>query len=233
MDGNGRWAQRRLRPRILGHVKGAMVARQIITASVELGIPNLTLYAFSTENWKRPEAEVSFLMKLLERHLRKERETLVKQNIRFHVLGDVARLPESANREIHLTLDATSKNTGMNLTFALNYGGRQEILNATRSLAALVKNGELEPSEITEAVFESFLEASFLPDPDLIIRTSGEYRLSNFFTWQSAYSELYVSSTFWPDFKKADLLKALACYDSRERRFGAVNPLPENQHEQD
>ncbi len=225
MDGNGRWAQKRLRPRFFGHIRGAKAAREIISASARLGIQFLTLYAFSTENWRRPQAEVNFLMKLLERHLMRERAQLIKENIRFHVLGDISLLPDSAKLEIKKTLELTSHNTGMQLTFALNYGGRQEIVSAVKRLAEMAVRNEINPTAIDEDVFSSALDGSFQPDPDLIIRTSGETRLSNFLTWQSSYSEFYVTDVLWPDFKESDLVKALNNFSARERRFGAVAEL--------
>lgn len=223
MDGNGRWAEKRSRPRIYGHIKGAQVARNIITEATKSGIKFLTLYTFSTENWKRPAAEVGFLMRLLERHLKRERATLVKQNIRFHVLGDVSRLPAPVIDELKKTIVATEANTGLQLTFALNYGGRIEIVNAAKELARRVKNGELSVEEINESTFALALEGSYMPDPDLIIRTSGEMRLSNFLTWQSSYSELYITPTLWPDFTSDDFHKAILSFSRRDRRFGSIN----------
>lgn len=222
MDGNGRWAQKRLRPRFFGHIRGAKVARDIISSSARLGIQFLTLYAFSTENWRRPQAEVNFLMKLLERHLIRERAQLIRENIRFHVLGDISLLPEAVKLELRNTLELTSRNTGMQLTFALNYGGRQEIVGAVKRLAEMAKRNEIIPEAINESVFSSALDGAYQPDPDLIIRTSGESRLSNFLTWQSSYSEFYVTDVLWPDFKESDLIKALNNFSARERRFGAV-----------
>ncbi len=223
MDGNGRWAEKRKRPRIFGHIKGAIVAREIITHCVQKGISHLTLYAFSTENWKRPQAEVLFLMRLLERHLKKERAKLIAQNIRFHCLGDISKLPHSVLNEVEKTLVATEHNTGMQLVFALNYGGRQEIVAAARELAARVKAGEISVEDITEKSFAQSLEGSFLPDPDLIIRTSGEQRLSNFLTWQSSYSEFYMTPVLWPDFTPQNLDAALNEFGLRQRRFGNIS----------
>ena len=224
MDGNGRWAQKKGRPRVFGHIKGARVAREIITDCVKRKIQFLTLFAFSTENWKRPEAEVSFLMRLLERHLIRERSKLIRENIRFMVLGDVSRLPSAVNRELAKTTALTAGNTGMTLVVALNYGGRQEIVRAAQALAASVADGSLTPSEITEELFAKKLSGAFLPDPDLIIRTSGEFRLSNFLTWQSAYSELFITPTLWPDFTASNLTEALKSFESRDRRFGSLSP---------
>lgn len=220
MDGNGRWAQLRGRDRTFGHLKGARVAKNTIEACASLGIEQLTLYAFSSENWLRPHQEVSFLMMLLARHLRKERRTLMKNNIRFSVIGDLEKLPAPVMCEVRKTIEETRKNTGMSLTFALSYGSRQEITCAVRKLAEEVKAGLLQPADITEEMISSHLQSSFMPDPDLIIRTSGEYRLSNFLLWQAAYSELYITQTLWPDFSKDELMLAFRQFESRERRFG-------------
>ncbi len=220
MDGNGRWAELRRRDRTFGHLKGARVAKNIIETCVRMGIEQLTLYAFSTENWLRPKEEVSFLMMLLARHLRKERRTLMKNNVRFSVIGDPGRLPQVVLDEVHETIRQTSSNTGMSLTFALSYGARQEITAAIQSLAAEVAAGRIRPNEITENMVGQYLQTSFMPDPDLIIRTSGECRLSNFLLWQAAYSELYITETLWPDFSDSELLKSFAHFRGRERRFG-------------
>jgi undecaprenyl diphosphate synthase len=220
MDGNGRWAELRNHDRTFGHLKGARVAKTTIETCVNLGVEYLTLYAFSTENWLRPKAEVSFLMMLLARHLRKERRTLMKNNIRFSVIGDLSRLPEGVISEVKRTIEETRNNTGMNLVFALSYGGRQEITEAVRSLAREVAEGRITPEQIDESVVAKHLQSSFLPDPDLIIRTSGEFRLSNFLLWQAAYSELYITQTLWPAFTTDELKIAFAKFASRERRFG-------------
>lgn len=220
MDGNGRWAEVRQRDRTFGHLKGARVAKNTIELCASLGVQQLTLYTFSTENWLRPHQEVSFLMMLLARHLRKERRTLMKNNIRFSVIGDVSRLPAAVTAEVEKTIEETSKNTGMSLTFALSYGSRQEMTNAVKSLCEDVKAGKLDPSAICEELISSRLQTAHMPDPDLIVRTSGEYRLSNFLLWQAAYSELYITQTLWPDFSKEELMKAFQQYGARERRFG-------------
>ena len=220
MDGNGRWAELRNHDRTFGHLKGARVAKTTIEACAELGVEYLTLYAFSTENWLRPKAEVSFLMMLLARHLRKERRSLMKNNIRFSVIGDLSRLPDGVVDEVNRTIEETSSNTGMTLVFALSYGGRQEITEAVRALAYEVAQGRLKPEDIDETVVAKHLQSSFMPDPDLIIRTSGEFRLSNFLLWQAAYSELYITQTLWPAFTTEELQVAFAKYASRERRFG-------------
>lgn len=220
MDGNGRWAEVRRRDRTFGHLKGARVAKQIIEACAHLGVEQLTLYAFSTENWLRPKSEVSFLMRLLARHLRRERRQLQQNNIRFSVIGDVTRLPEAVLNEVKQTIETTRSNTGLSLTFALSYGGRQEIAAAVRSIAKEVAAGSILPEQVDENLIAQRLQSSFMPDPDLIIRTSGEYRLSNFMLWQAAYSELYITQTLWPDFSRAELEKAIHQFGSRERRFG-------------
>lgn len=222
MDGNGRWAEKQRRPRIFGHIKGARVARDIISECARKGLSYLTLYTFSTENWRRPQEEVSFLMSLLERHLKKERQRLVEKNIRFHCIGDLSKLPKSVLLEVEKTLIATEKNTGMQLTFALNYGGRQEIVSAVKEVAKKIRSGEIAVEDISEHTFSLFLDGSFLPDPDLIIRTSGEQRLSNFLTWQSCYSEFYVTPVLWPDFQAHHLNEAISDYNVRQRRFGDI-----------
>ena len=200
MDGNGRWAQLKNKPRTYGHVKGARVAKKIITHAANSGLKNLTLYAFSTENWLRPQAEVSFLMLLLKRYLKKETENLVKKNIRFNVIGEIEKLPKDIQSAIEQTKKLTSRNTGLHLTFAMSYGSRQEILLAVQSIAEKFKNNEIDKNQITESLMNSHLITSNISDPDLIIRTSGESRLSNFMMWQASYSELYFSPTLWPDF---------------------------------
>ncbi|MEK6556455.1 MAG: isoprenyl transferase [Bdellovibrionota bacterium] len=222
MDGNGRWAQKRGHNRIFGHIRGAKIARNIIVHCAERGLKHLTLFTFSTENWFRPRAEITFLMKLLVRQLRKEKQTLIKNNIRFKMIGNLNRLPEETRNVVLETIAETEHLTGMELTFALSYGGRQEICDTVRELAERVKQGDLEPSEIDESLIASSVASSFLPDPDLIVRTSGEHRLSNFFLWQAAYSELYVSPVLWPDFSTQDLEQAFEFYAGRERRFGRV-----------
>lgn len=220
MDGNGRWAELRGRNRTFGHLKGARIAKNTIESCASIGVKQLTLYAFSTENWLRPKSEVSFLMTLLGRHLRKERRNLVKNNIRFSVIGDLSRLPAAVIAEVNQTIQTTRLNTGMNLTFALSYGSRQEITGAVKEICHQVARGTLLPDEVNEDVITQYLQTSQMPDPDLIIRTSGEFRLSNFLLWQAAYSELYVTQTLWPDFSNEELQVALRQFASRERRFG-------------
>ena len=231
MDGNGRWAELRRRDRTFGHLRGARVAREVIEACSKRGIQNLTLYTFSTENWLRPLEEVSFLMALLSRHLKRERENLVKNGIRFQTIGDIDRLPASVRNEVNETVAATEHCQGMLLTFALSYGGRQDVLEATRQLLHDVASGRLTPEKLTEAVFESHLQTHQAAkktgrpysDPDLIIRTSGESRLSNFLLWQSAYSEFYVDPSLWPDYCEQNLEQAFAWFSGRERRFGRTS----------
>lgn len=223
MDGNGRWAEKKHKTRLFGHLKGTRVAKQIIEECSRLGIANLTLYAFSTENWHRPSTEVNFLMKLLTKYLKKERENLIKNNIRFSCIGQLDRLPTSALAEISKTIEATKNNTGMNLYFALSYGGRQEVVNAAKLFARDVQVGTRKLEDLTEELFSAYLSTYPTPDPDLIIRTSGEMRLSNFLTWQSAYTEMYFSSILWPDFTIDELHKAFQSFSQRERRYGKTS----------
>jgi len=223
MDGNGRWAQNRGHNRFFGHARGAKVARAVIEECARMELSYLTLFAFSTENWRRPKDEVSFLMKLLSKWLTRERQRLIDQNIRFQIIGDLNRLPLFARDQVQETLAATRDCFGMTLTLALSYGGRQEILGAARSLAKKVARGDLNPEDISEEMFAAELDSAFLPDPDLIIRTSGESRLSNFMMWQSAYSELNFFAKTWPEFKLSDLHNAISRFQSHERRFGKTS----------
>jgi undecaprenyl diphosphate synthase len=222
MDGNGRWAQMRNRDRTYGHIKGARVAKKIITHAADLGLKNLTLYAFSSENWLRPELEVSFLMRLLGRYLQKESQNLHKKNIRFDVIGEVGKLPAQIQKAIYQTEALTKNNTGLHLSFAISYGSRQEIVKAAQALAEKVSRGELSVDQITEKSISNHLMTSCTPDPDLIIRTSGESRLSNFLMWQASYSELSFSSVLWPDYTTQDFNAAIKHYLGRERRFGKI-----------
>ncbi|HEY5913791.1 MAG TPA: isoprenyl transferase [Verrucomicrobiae bacterium] len=222
MDGNGRWARQRQLPRIEGHRAGAESARAIIRAAGELGIKYLTLYAFSVENWNRPKEEVDALMKYLVHYLKTETPELNKSNVRLEVIGQIYRLPENVQEHLRKTIATLSKNNGLTLVMALSYGGRTEIVEAVRSIAAKVKAGELDPPDITEQVFSQHLYTRNLPDPDLLIRTSGEMRVSNFLLWQISYTELVVTQTLWPDFRKPQLYGALEEYHLRHRRFGAV-----------
>lgn len=223
MDGNGRWAQLKRHPRTFGHVKGTRVAKKIITACSRRGIKNLTLYAFSTENWFRPETEVSLLMKILRRYLKRETENLIKENIRFSVIGDLSRIPADVSTEIANSMEATAQCTGLNLVFALSYGSRQEITSTVRDIAKKVALGEISPDDIDEELINSSLSTFPTPDPDLIIRTSGEQRLSNFLLWQAAYSEFYFTDVLWPNFTESHLEEALQAFSVRQRRFGKVS----------
>lgn len=230
MDGNGRWAEGRNKSRTYGHVKGTRVAKQIITECADLGIQHLTLYAFSSENWLRPAAEVSFLMALLKKYLLRETKNLIKKNIQFTAIGDLKNLPVDVAEAIRVSEKMTSHCTGLKLTFALSYGSRQEITAAFQSLALDIQSGNLKSENITSEMIQSRLLTNTMPDPDLVIRTSGEKRISNFLLWQSAYSEFYFSDVLWPDFTKADLLTALTDYFARDRRFGRVK-IKEKQNE--
>ncbi len=228
MDGNGRWAQLHGRERTFGHLRGARVAKSMIERCSDLGVEYLTLYAFSTENWLRPKTEIIFLMQLLSRYLKKERQNLVRNNIQFSVIGDLTRVPPFVLSEVEKTVEETAQNTGLKLVFALSYGSRQELTQAMRKLAVEVASGRIKPEEIDESLIHANLQTAEVPDPDLIIRTSGEFRLSNFLMWQAAYSELYVTETLWPDFNNAELEKALLSYSARDRRFGrAPEPTSE------
>ena len=220
MDGNGRWAKARGHSRFWGHLRGARAARDVIMASIRREIPYLTLFAFSTENWFRPEQEVSFLMKLLIRQLMREKQRLVDNNVVFHCIGDFSRLPKPVIAAIRETIQATSQNDGMNLTFALSYSGRQDLTNSMQQIAKLAEAGRLKASDIDDEMIAKTLSTSFAPDPDLIIRTSGESRISNFFLWQAAYSELHFCEKMWPDFTDDDLDEALENFANKERRFG-------------
>ncbi len=223
MDGNGRWAQQKNKPRTFGHIKGARVAKKMITYASDIGIKYLTLYAFSTENWLRPDEEVGFLMRLLERYLVKETENLIKKNIRFTVIGDASRLPLGVQKQVQNSVLKTSKCTGLQVCFAISYGSRQEITLAVQKIAQKISAGEITALEINENLIQNNLMTSNVPDPDLVIRTSGESRLSNFLMWQSAYSELYFSKTLWPDFTTTDFDEACKNFSLRQRRFGKVD----------
>lgn len=228
MDGNGRWAVRRGLERIRGHQQGARTVREIVTECARLrkdfGGPDfLTLYSFSMENWKRPADEVSFLMQMYIDYLRSERPTMMENNIRFKQIGRLEHLPQAVLDEVNIALETTAKNDGLTLTLALNYGSRAEIVDAVRDIADAVKKGELAPRDIDESTISQHLYTTGMPDPDLLIRTAGEMRLSNYLLWQISYAELYVSDVLWPDFDKADLHKAIASFASRNRRFGALD----------
>lgn len=223
MDGNGRWAKSRRHNRIFGHLRGAKVAKAVIEDCARRRVPHLTLFAFSTENWFRPAGEVNFLMHLLQRQLKRELDTLMRQNIRFQTIGDLDRLPGEVRDVVRTTVARTAGNTGMLLTFALSYGGRQEITGMAREVARRVAAGDLREDEIDEATIATLLPSAPLPDPDLIIRTSGERRLSNFFLWQAAYSEVEFEAKAWPDFSLGDLDRILESFAARERRFGRTS----------
>ncbi|MDP6570991.1 MAG: isoprenyl transferase [Candidatus Marinimicrobia bacterium] len=223
MDGNGRWANTRGLPRIAGHTEGVRTVRRITELCGELDVNILTLYTFSSENWKRPATEVSALMKLLVNSLRKEVKDLMKNNVRFTVIGNIEELEQNVRRELEDAIEKTARNTGLNLNLALSYGSRQEIIRAARYLAEISANGEISPGDITEELFSKHLYTDAIPDPDLLIRTGGEFRISNFLLWQIAYTEIYVTDTFWPEFGKTELDAAILEYQSRERRFGKIS----------
>jgi len=222
MDGNGRWARQRHLPRVEGHRQGAESARVIIRTAGELGIKYLTLYAFSAENWNRPKDEVDALMKYLIHYLKSETPDLNKSNVQLEVIGQIHRLPENVQEQLRKSIATLSKNNGLTLVLALSYGGRAEIVDAARSLAKKVKAGELDPEDITEKVFAQHLYTRNWPDPDLLIRSSGEMRISNFLLWQISYTELVVTQTLWPDFRKPQFYAALEEYTRRHRRFGGL-----------
>lgn len=222
MDGNGRWAKQRHLPRIEGHRNGVESVRAIVRAAGEIGIKYLTLYAFSVENWNRPKDEVDMLMKYLARYLKNEIGELNRNNVRLDVIGQTYRLPEFVQQQLDRTRAALARNNGLTLILALSYGGRTEIVEAVRSIARQVKEGGLEPAEITEQVVAQHLYTRHYPDPDLLIRTSGELRVSNFLLWQISYAEFVVTPTLWPDFRKPQFLDALEEYARRHRRFGGV-----------
>lgn len=222
MDGNGRWAKRQGLPRIIGHRRGVDALKDLLRCCKDWGIPALTAYAFSTENWGRPLEEVDFLMTLFERVLRREIQEMVEENVQIHFVGDLSALPSSLQTEIERSMIETKHNRGIQFTVATNYGGRQEILQACRAIATQVQQGVLQPEQIDEALFESKLYTAKVGDPDLLIRTSGEMRISNFLLWQLAYSELYVTEALWPDFDRAEFHRALCEYQKRDRRFGKV-----------
>jgi undecaprenyl diphosphate synthase len=222
MDGNGRWARQRHLPRVEGHRTGAESARVIIRTAGELGIKYLTLYAFSAENWNRPKDEVDALMKYLVHYLKSETPELNKNNVRLEVIGQIYRLPENVQEHLKKSIATLSRNNGLTLIMALSYGGRTEIVDAVRSIAEKVKGHELDPADITEQVFSQHLYTRNWPDPDLLIRTSGEMRVSNFLLWQISYAELVITPTLWPDFRKPQFYEALEEYNRRHRRFGGL-----------
>ena len=222
LDGNGRWAKAKGMPRNYGHTAGARNVETVCQAAHDLGVKYVTMYAFSTENWNRPEGEVEALMKLLESYLKNCIKTADKNNMRVRVIGDTTRLSERFQERIRELEAASAKNDGLNLQIAINYGSRDEMTRAMRRMSEDVAAGERKPEEITESVFEEYLDTAGIPDPDLLIRTSGELRLSNFLLWQLAYSEFYFTDVPWPDFHKEELERAIEAYNKRDRRFGGL-----------
>lgn len=222
MDGNGRWAQQRGLPRIMGHTRGVDTVRELVRCCDDWGIEALTVYSFSTENWKRPPQEVSVIMTLLEQFLQRELPEMMERHIRLELVGGLQDLPDSVQKQIQKSMGATAENQGMRFTVATNYGGRQEILQACQAIATQVKQGSLNPEDIDQAVFERHLYTVNVGDPDLLIRTSGEMRISNFLLWQLAYAEIYITDTLWPDFDRAEMHRALWEFQKRDRRFGKV-----------
>lgn len=223
MDGNGRWAKQKGNKRIFGHKNGVKAVRESSEACAELGIDYLTLYAFSTENWNRPITEVNALMELLVSTINSETSTLIKNNIRLHAIGNLNDLPKKALQNLNEAIEKTKENTGLTLTLALSYSSKFEIINAVKNIASNVKLNKLNIDEINDDLFSNYLFTKEMPDPDLLIRTSGEQRISNFLLWQLAYAELYFTQTFWPDFNKEELYKAICEYQNRERRFGKTS----------
>ncbi len=222
MDGNGRWAEKRHLPRVAGHRSGVKAAREVIETCARLKVPALTLYAFSLENWRRPQAEVDFLMQLLRQYLRRELPAIHKNNIRLLVIGRSSQLPKAVQEDIDHGMRLTARNTGMKLVVALNYGGRAELVDAFNSILDLVRRNGQAAFQVDEQTISNHLYTAGLPDPDLLIRTSGEMRVSNFLLWQIAYAEIYVTETLWPDFTRQRLLEALVDYQKRERRYGGL-----------
>jgi len=222
MDGNGRWAQRRGLPRIVGHRRGIQSVRAVVEEGCRLGLEQVTLYCFSVENWKRPPRELKFLMRLLRHFLVVERSELMDQNVQLRMIGRREGLPQDVLAEFDRTASSTAENTGMILCLAVNYSGRTEIGDAARRLAEDVRKGRVDPAQVDERVFESYLSTRGMSDPDLLIRTAGEMRISNFLLWQISYTELWITSTLWPDFREDDLMHACSAYASRERKFGGL-----------
>jgi undecaprenyl diphosphate synthase len=223
MDGNGRWAKKRGLPRIAGHKEGVESVRDIVDACEQLGVQYLTLYAFSTENWKRPKDEVSMLMRLLMRALRDETDRLHEKNVSVHAIGDISELPQKVQDELLDAIERTKHNTGLKLYLALSYSGRWDITQAIRNIALEISSGNLKSEHITDQIISQYLSTKGVPDPDLLIRTSGEIRISNFLLWQLAYSEIYISDVLWPNFRRKELYKAISDFQKRERRYGMVS----------
>jgi undecaprenyl diphosphate synthase len=223
MDGNGRWAKKHGKPRIFGHKNGVLSVRSVVEGAGEIGLKYLTLYAFSTENWNRPKVEIAALMQLLVATISNEVAALNKNNVRLLTIGDLSSLPGNCEKELRKAMEKTKENTGLNLVLALSYSSKSEIINAVKKLASDVVKNNVTIEEVNESVFSSYLDTKNICDPELLIRTSGEYRLSNFLLWQIAYSELYFTDKFWPDFTKQDLFEAIVDYQGRERRFGMTS----------
>ncbi|MEZ6115297.1 MAG: isoprenyl transferase [Pirellulaceae bacterium] len=223
MDGNGRWAQNQGLPRIEGHRRGVTSVRKTVEECARLGIEQLTLYCLSSENWKRPQLELDFLMHLLEQYMIEERALIMEQNIRLQVIGRRDGIPEHVQTEMNKTIELSANNTGTTLCLAVNYGGRGELVDAVRQIAADAKEGKLAPDDITEQTISSYLYTAGMPDPDLLIRTAGEMRISNFLLWQISYAEIWVTDKHWPEFREADLHQAISDYANRDRRFGGLN----------
>ncbi len=223
MDGNGRWAKSRNLSRIEGHREGVKTVRKITQYCGEIGVQKLTLYTFSSENWKRPKSEIKALMTLLVKTIRKEVTNLHENNVRFTTIGDIQNMPEKIYRELQEAMEETSENTGLNLNLAVNYGGRQEITEICKKLCEETLNGKISPTDVNESYFQSKIALDEYSDPDLLIRTGGELRISNFMLWQIAYTELYITDTYWPDFKEEKLIEAIEDFQKRERRFGKIS----------
>lgn len=223
MDGNGRWAQKKGNPRVFGHKNGVAAVRDTVEGAAELGIEYLTLYAFSTENWNRPRTEIDALMTLLVATINKETKTLLENNIKLLAIGDLDTLPNKVNSQLQKTIKNTGENTGLKLILALSYSSRWEIVDAVKKIAAKIENKEVTAQDITNECFEKYLTTADLPEPELLIRTSGEYRISNFLLWQIAYTELYFTDTLWPDFRRENLYTAIADFQKRQRRFGKTS----------
>lgn len=223
MDGNGRWAKEKGKLRVFGHKNGVLAVRDTVEGAAELGVKNLTLYAFSTENWNRPKLEVTALMELLVSTINKETKTLMENDVRLNAIGDLSSLPKRCYNELKEAISKTANNKRLTLTLALSYSARWEIVNATKQIAADTASGKIKQKEIDEKLFESYLSTHNLPDPELMIRTSGEHRISNYLLWQLAYAELYFTPKLWPDFRREDLYEAIFNYQQRERRFGLTS----------
>lgn len=223
MDGNGRWAKQKGYRRIFGHNQALRAVREVLEAGVELEMGYITLFTFSTENWRRPKAEVMALMELLINTIKKETPTLIENNIRLMAIGNIEALPDRARKSLQKAMDITKNNDGMTLTLALSYGGRWDIINAVNKIAEKVAEGKLEAGSITPEHLSGHLSTHFLPDPELMIRTSGEFRVSNFLLWELAYSEIYITEKYWPDYNREDLYEAIVDYQKRERRFGKIS----------